>query len=1060
MLNDNMNDKRSLRIQESQSADRKSDKKQTANKIYTAVKELYNYQNENASRRWIWELIQNAKDLSYSDRKVDINIRLTDDDQKHLIFEHNGKNFNVDQITYLIKQVSSKEQNDPKVTGKFGTGFLSTHLLSKIITLKGILGFSSGGYTSFEIEMDRDANSVDEMIQKIDKSLADRDRIVNSTEEIDFDRTSFNTSFDYHLTEKSCRYAEEGIEDLELCLPYTLLFIDSINTVSVTHKNLSYARNGVEVFDNIAIQSILEHSNGTISTRYFAKIEQHDVSISVELLKDSHGDFAIKEVNEDLPRIFCDFPLLGSESFGLPFVINSPRFNPTEKRDGIYLKSDEEGEEIIENKQILVTGVELFGDLLRFVSENKFGSLYNIAKINDPKEMDWFDDKWVNDNIHSHIEELIFTTPLIRNRKGQLVSAKTVSGETNIFVPTARTPESREKLYHLLEKYTYAPFSPEKLPIFQDLEEWYRILSSDSHRKGLRQLSESLGKVSTLDELGGHLWEVDAIQWLDEYYSALKADEKLLLEVTQKTSALKIFVNQKDEFVTFGGLKRDDQIEEALKDAMAITGTDIRRSLISQKLIIKDWTEFDSLDNSYIIEKIDYFVRNGSDVFDLVLFITSLIPADKSEYSRQRELLFELLIFLWPKYNNPKLVKISNPSLWESSDRKAFNFISNAFKDHGSIERSAPTLNKTPDNICNYLTRFFDFIENSEVSNYINLQKIQIFPDQNGIFRLPSELKIDGGIDEKFIDILENLGWPIKNELLHNFVHVPANFMDHLDYQGIGNQISERIPAILKVNERSKEDQEFCIHLYSWLVDNREIAENHFKEIFSKKERLLSDEIIKQSIERSETLKQLEEMLGEEITPETLKNPVFIKSFVDALKKVSGGSIDLPEITGTKLIFATQVDEREYGLEDIHELMLSFGVTDDESYERLRAKFRFSRSLDLFDPRERFHWVQTLLNRAVDNVILKLSSLPDYDLSGLNRDSITTLTGIKFKGSAISIVVRPNDYRKVIIYYERELELLKETNTQFWVDNGDEQKQITIGHILEAMRLGVILNLG
>lgn len=65
---------------------------------------------------------------------------------------------------------------------------MSTHLLSKTITVKGILGFDRGEYTGFEIEMDRDAKKVEEMITKIDKTLSDRDSIIYNNELIELIR--------------------------------------------------------------------------------------------------------------------------------------------------------------------------------------------------------------------------------------------------------------------------------------------------------------------------------------------------------------------------------------------------------------------------------------------------------------------------------------------------------------------------------------------------------------------------------------------------------------------------------------------------------------------------------------------------------------------------------------------------------------------------------------------------------------------------------------------------------------------------------------------------------
>src|SRR5690554_6018110 len=96
--------------------------------------------NNNLKRRWVWELIQNAKDAAQRDLPVEIKINLSDD---KLIFSHNGKCFTANDITFLIRQVSNKDREaseqefDHKPTGKFGTGFLTTHLLSEQVEIIG-----------------------------------------------------------------------------------------------------------------------------------------------------------------------------------------------------------------------------------------------------------------------------------------------------------------------------------------------------------------------------------------------------------------------------------------------------------------------------------------------------------------------------------------------------------------------------------------------------------------------------------------------------------------------------------------------------------------------------------------------------------------------------------------------------------------------------------------------------------------------------------------------------------------------------------------------------------
>ena len=41
-----------------------------------------------------------------------------------------------------------------------------------------------------------------------------------------------------------------------------------------------------------------------------------------------------------MPRIFCAFPLIGTEAFYFPFVVNSDKFVPKTERDKLYLKGN------------------------------------------------------------------------------------------------------------------------------------------------------------------------------------------------------------------------------------------------------------------------------------------------------------------------------------------------------------------------------------------------------------------------------------------------------------------------------------------------------------------------------------------------------------------------------------------------------------------------------------------------------------------------------------------------------------------------------------------------
>jgi len=72
-----------------------------------------------------------ATDVKYENEKISVQIILN---ENQLEFKHNGEYFKINHILGLLQQVSSKDsQNLEGQTGKFGTGFIGTHLLSDVI---------------------------------------------------------------------------------------------------------------------------------------------------------------------------------------------------------------------------------------------------------------------------------------------------------------------------------------------------------------------------------------------------------------------------------------------------------------------------------------------------------------------------------------------------------------------------------------------------------------------------------------------------------------------------------------------------------------------------------------------------------------------------------------------------------------------------------------------------------------------------------------------------------------------------------------------------------------
>jgi hypothetical protein len=119
--------------------------------------------------RWLWESIQNARDFPDPSRRMTIRINLTAD---RITFAHNGRDFTREEILSLIYHGSTKKANEEQL-GKFGTGFLSTHLLSRQVRVKGTLREEKHGRRAFEFELDRSGDDPDQVGDAMQRSFFD-----------------------------------------------------------------------------------------------------------------------------------------------------------------------------------------------------------------------------------------------------------------------------------------------------------------------------------------------------------------------------------------------------------------------------------------------------------------------------------------------------------------------------------------------------------------------------------------------------------------------------------------------------------------------------------------------------------------------------------------------------------------------------------------------------------------------------------------------------------------------------------------------------------------------
>ncbi len=524
--------------------------KQTADKIIQILSEVRNERTK-SRRRWIWELMQNAKDVPNIYGGVTIEIILR---ENQFIFSHNGNPFRVENITGLIQQVSAGKPSNStnrRITGKFGSGFISTHLLSDIVTVKGIVEENNLPPKSFEITLNRNAEEAVELDETNEedttkKPEASESLIKSIVEELEKiakieDETLFPTKNNYHSQRKENDFdtiftyplenqeskdaAIVGVDDLVATLPQTLFFVEELKKViiknEIKREEITY-----ELYENrnegdIYFPLIKETINGETKDLYFIHFKDDILDLAIPV--SNHSERKIKVI-EKSARLFRDFPLVGTEHFYFPFILNGLNFFPTEKRDNILL-TDTTSKKVLRNREIFNHAIEKAKIFVEWLKLNNARNLSLIAQsripiiLNESEVIQWYKDKIQQPYRHFLIEQEIVETS---NEKIKLKEA--------IIPKFAGTNEANEKFWEILNSY----FGGSKICQKEHLESWQVNLGVESEIETwgknvfytIEDLLLEIQSKKTLESISINGSQETNIQWLNKVYQFL-LDNKL-----------------------------------------------------------------------------------------------------------------------------------------------------------------------------------------------------------------------------------------------------------------------------------------------------------------------------------------------------------------------------------------------------------------------------------------------------------------------------------------------------------------------------------------------------
>jgi hypothetical protein len=527
-------------------------------------------------KRWFWELLQNAKDSVNSETNIRIKLEISDG---NISFSHTGNPFELDDILSLIIQGSSKNKKEGK-TGRFGTGFITTYLLSKEVQISGCLAENEG---YFNFILNRNAIGYEDFYDKYTQSKED---FKNSIQSISYlEDSEFQTKFLYTLDELGKKTARIGLDNIYELIPITQLFNKQIESVEIIEnsKSTKFEKNKImEYNDEKIIKWEVKMINNNESYNkiiaYILQEDNYEVCISTQI-KDNFE--IIVPFTEEYPRLFYTFPLIGTEKIGFPVIINSTNFDPRNERDGIYLK-DPDKAEVKQNKGIIESVLKQnISYIANVFAKQNIKGLYNLLDFKKSKEYDWIDLEWFEKtkidaiDILSEIDFLSFY-----EGGNNLINLKELK------IPYLSNKEKIGVLWELLYQ-----LSELKIPAKEEILRWVQLVEN------IKEINDSENELeyvwgidnivyyitqnyNNLEELKKGIRE-NAINWLNEIYSAL-------MEINGNFPKESILLNQDNKLQ-----KADEIYWDKCKDEELVEISKLIRLNFSGKLISQDIKEFE-----------------------------------------------------------------------------------------------------------------------------------------------------------------------------------------------------------------------------------------------------------------------------------------------------------------------------------------------------------------------------------------------------------------------------------------------------------------------------------
>lgn len=766
----------------------RNDLKQHADKIIQGIKKI----GPSHARRAIWELFQNAVDLSPS---CEISINITADE---FVFSHNGVPFTMQTLDCLFTQVSSKTLTEKKIerkegepVGQYGTGFMTAHSFGDVVKVSGAIKddfegqdfqMESPGHVEFkDLVIDRSTQDWEILCDEIGNLRNLVSDLLNQPLSMEtLPDTVFKFSFNNDINKNR---AYDAIESLKTILPYVMIFnerLKKVNVIDAYGNKTTYVKYKEEPsIGNCYTRTIQIDSDP--KKIYYLKTDKLIIILPFQLISEDKGALAKAEpLSGSLPRLFLFYPLIGTEDFGFHFIIHSNNFQPTEPRDGLHLKSENEKNNFEEeaNQKLIQTASDLIFD---FLEKNlpRIESPHLLAEINFAVTSD---DMLLNEYFKGLKNKWIAkfrSLPFVETLTGRISAQEAVFLDSSVIDGTE--PSTLKAIYDIVGMFYPNIPKLELLPIWTKLTNEWNV--TDLARINFSNIAEKIQGLRTM----ASFYKPDLIllykEMIRKTESELFINKALLPNINgqfKKQGELSRSVNLNDELITIADVLNPKISNRQIDEEFLLEGLEFepfgRRNymeLVNASLDaqIKDTTRSHNLPEHFLTKLIHY---------------ASIVSKEDSTSAPAR------VIKLIAIHYNILLNQIVLPTL-QSDD--------NIDVRKGQFDLFKVFLNDISDKDDEWVKANIDNIAKvlNEAFSYTDIKKLflryDVYPNQLYKLRPITSLNKDNRIPE-FVKVLydkvvEN-SEPVKAKLAHTSIENLHNEMKPTDALDLTRAIEQR----------------------------------------------------------------------------------------------------------------------------------------------------------------------------------------------------------------------------------------------------------------------------